>query len=106
MRDAIGIRTCMIGGMTAAVLALLLLAPSAPSTAQQPCNPVIDGTYCATQPGRSGASPGSSTRFHPIGGIAGDILADEQSQPATLGAITFQGNASRCIGLLRRSNCS
>lgn len=89
----------------AALAAILLLAPSAPSDAQQPCNPVIDGTYCATQPGRSGASQGSSAGFRPIEGIAGDILV-EQSQPATLGAITFQGNGSRCIGLLRRSNCS
>jgi hypothetical protein len=73
--------------------------------AQQPCNPVIDGTYCATQIGKP-AQPGTAARSLPaIEGIAGDLFI-EQNNSVTLGAITFQGDRSRCIGLLRRSNCS
>lgn len=73
--------------------------------AQQPCNPVIDGTYCATQMGHSSPSATTSRSMQSMDSIAGDLFID-QSQSATLGAITFQGDRSRCIGLLRRSNCS
>lgn len=73
--------------------------------AQQPCNPAIDGTYCATQIGTPAQSGTTSRKFPTIEGIAGDLFI-EQSDSATLGAITFQGNRSRCIGLLRKSNCA
>lgn len=81
--------------------------PANPMTvaAQQPCNPVLDGTYCATQMGQPARSGTASRGLPAIEGIAGDLFI-EQSDSATLGAITFQGDRSRCIGLLRRSNCS
>jgi hypothetical protein len=71
--------------------------------AQQPCNPVIDGTYCATAGIRSQPDPPSTGSRRDVGfsGISG---AGFYEQPATLGAITF-GSSGRCIGLVRRVNC-
>ena len=72
----------------------------------QPCNPAIDGTYCASEPRRSptlSTSPGISAPTMSLGGSLSSGLYD---QPATLGAITFSGDGSRCIGLLRRVNCN
>ena len=72
----------------------------------EPCNPVVDGTYCATQMTNSRAEPsGSAYRFQPIDGLGGSLLSGSYDQPATLGAITFNGDGSRCIGLLRRASC-
>src|SRR6187399_512652 len=79
----------------------LLIAPAA--LAQLPCNPAIDGTYCASagiqkQPDRPSTG---STRDFGFSAISG---AGFYEQPATLGAITF-GSSGRCIGLIRRVNC-
>jgi len=83
-----------------------LLVLAAPAMAQQqPCNPVIDGTYCAENMSRQGASRSRPT-FSPVESIGSDILVGQDSDPATLGAITFRGNGTRCIGLLRRGACS
>jgi hypothetical protein len=71
----------------------------------QPCNPVIDGTYCATQMRSSDGSGRSSVNMRPIQSIGGDMFGS-QGQPATLGAITFQGGGTQCIGLLRRGRCN
>jgi hypothetical protein len=90
--------TCLVAG-------LVLPANPVGVGAQQPCNPVIDGTYCATIVGRPAPSGTTSRSMPSMESIAGDLFSD-QSQSATLGAITFQGDRSRCIGLLRRSNCS
>ncbi len=70
------------------------------------CNPVIDGTYCATQPNSNLSNTPSSTRprFDPIQGLGGD-LSIGQAPAATFGAITFSGSGTRCIGLLRQSAC-
>src|SRR5262245_57180704 len=94
----------------AAPLALataLALIWQAAAIAQQPCNPVIDGTYCAEQ-GRFSSSVSSSGRsmpnLQPIQSIANDIMPDPD-RPATLGAINFRGG-SNCIGLLRRGACN
>jgi len=70
----------------------------------QPCNPAIDGTYCAEQMSKrpSGAAPAS--RSNP--NLGGDFFSIvRENDPATFGAITFSGG-SRCIGLLRRSSCN
>jgi hypothetical protein len=98
------IKCCRVAFLTCFV-AVLVMPSELTGVAAQPCNPVIDGTYCATQMGRAQPSGPTSRGMQSIEGIAGDILID-QNQPATLGAITFQGDRSRCIGLLRRSNCS
>jgi len=95
-----------------ALVAILLITLGAPGNTQ-PCNPAIDGTYCATQPyskpGIKTLPPGSTTLRSgyapPIQNLGGD-LSPESDQPATLGAISFSGDGSRCIGLLRRGSCN
>jgi hypothetical protein len=70
----------------------------------QTCNPAIDGTYCAEQMSkRPGGAPTTSQPNPNLGGDFFSIVRD--NDPATFGAITFSGG-SRCIGLLRRSNCN
>ena len=93
---------------TARTLLLLLAAPLAaiPAAAQQPCNPVIDGTYCATQM-RGGSGVGGA----PSGGGGPQIqslsndLSIGSNPTATFGAITFSSSGA-CIGILRRGACS
>ena len=79
----------------------LLIAPAA--IAQQPCNPAIDGTYCATAGIKIQPDPPSTGSRRDLGfsAVSG---AGFYEQPATLGAITF-GSSGRCIGLVRRVNC-
>jgi hypothetical protein len=80
--------------------------PGGMTGAQQPCNPVIDGTYCASQPIRrpSQSAPGrSGVTIQPVQSIANDLSLN-RDQPGTFGAISFQGS-STCIGLLRRGAC-
>ena len=70
----------------------------------QTCNPAIDGTYCAEQMGKRPAGPATTSRSNP--NLGGDFFSIvRENDPATFGAITFSGG-SRCIGLLRRSNCN
>jgi len=72
----------------------------------QTCNPAIDGTYCAEQmprASRPSTAPGARTM---TGVRPGEMFTfSNDDSPGTLGAITFNSDASRCIGLLRRSNC-
>ena len=86
------------------ILAPLLLAASGTAGHSQPCNPAIDGTYCASVPIRKPASAASPAASSLSGTLGGAISSGSYDQPATLGAITFSGD-SRCIGLLRRMNC-
>jgi hypothetical protein len=65
--------------------------------APQPCNPVIDGTYCAN-------AGTASTQMAPIQSLSND-LSIGSDPPATLGAITFNSDGSDCIGLFRRMSC-
>ncbi len=67
---------------------------------QQTCNPLIDGTYCASQGGPVG--PPSMPR---IQSMASDLGIGGGDPPATLGAITFSGSGTNCIGLFRRVSC-
>ena len=70
----------------------------------QTCNPAIDGTYCAEQ--MSKKPGGAMTTSKPNPSLGGDFFSIvRENDPATFGAITFSGG-SRCIGLLRRSNCN
>jgi hypothetical protein len=86
-----------------ALLTVLAGVPGAPAMAQ-PCNPVIDGTYCAEQGvRRSGTVPSDGT-FGTMQGIARSMTPWED-QPGTLGAITFRGGQT-CMGLFRRGSCS
>jgi len=42
----------------------------------------------------------------PTGSLGESLSAGQYDQPGKLGAITFSGDGSRCIGLLRRVNCN
>jgi hypothetical protein len=90
------------------VLAAALTVTLVASGHAQPCNPVIDGTYCASQPDRallSGGSEAASFSGARVG-LGTDLTQPGlYDQPATLGAITFGGGTS-CIGLLRRVRCN
>jgi len=88
-----------------AIMTILIVALGAPGVAQ-PCNPAIDGTYCASQPkSRLDNSLAANSRSNPsIGGVF--FSSVRGNDPATLGAITFQSNGTRCVGLLRRSSCN
>jgi hypothetical protein len=94
------------GGLRILTAAVLLVLPAAAAGAEEPCNPIIDGTYCATNmPKKSGyvRSSGSSmtgledySRLVPSSAVGGT--------PGTLIGIGTQGNRT-CFGLLRRSAC-
>ena len=89
-------------------LSMILTVTIAGPGFAQPCNPAIDGTYCASQPDSDLFGVGSST--HPlnnaqIGLSPAPMQPGLYDQPATLGAITFGGGSS-CIGLLRRARCN
>ena len=92
--------------VVAACAAMVTALVPGVAVAQVPCNPAIDGTYCATANIRSRPDPLSTeptTRDTGLGrAVSG---AGFYEQPATLGAITF-GSSQRCIGLIRRVNCS
>jgi hypothetical protein len=66
--------------------------PGAPPPA--PCNPLIDGTYCA------GAGGGA-----PIASLSNDLAIGGAEPPATLGAVTFSAGHNACIGLFGNSSC-
>lgn len=88
------------------VLAMLALLPAAATGAEEPCNPILHGTYCATNmPKKSGQvrSSGSSmtaledySRLVPSSAVGGT--------PGTLIGIGTRGDRT-CFGLLRRSAC-
>ena len=92
-------------GLVLPAAALLVALAATPAAAQVPCNPAIDGTYCATQM-RSGSSSFASS-----GGGAPQItslsndLSIGSNPTATFGAITFSGSGA-CIGILRRGACN
>jgi hypothetical protein len=82
-------------------MTIFIVALGTPGIAQ-PCNPAIDGTYCASQPNsRLDNSLSASSRSNPS--IGSDFFSIVRGNvPTTLGAITFQSNGTRCVGLLRR----
>ena len=88
-------RRAVFAGFCLAMLPAELIA--------QPCNPVIDGTYCASQPIRRSDTPARDAHT-PMIGIGRD-LASTRDEAATFGAITFRGDGTRCVGLMTRGNC-
>jgi hypothetical protein len=81
-------------------------AAAAGGAIAQTCNPAIDGTYCSEQMPRAprpAAAPGVRTMTGIQPGQEFSFSNDDS--PAMFGAITFNSDASRCIGLLRRSSC-
>jgi hypothetical protein len=87
------------------VLAAASLVAVSSVKADEPCNPIVDGTYCATQMPKYSSS-NSSSGLRPIDDMSQLVpnSAVGGSQPATLVGVSFQGNG-RCFGLLRRSAC-
>jgi hypothetical protein len=84
-------------------IVILLLWPFREAGLAQPCNPVVDGTYCASLPSPPAATSNTkSQRFESLGSSLSGLPYD---QPATLGTMTFRGDGSQCIGLLRRGVC-
>ena len=82
------------------------LAVTLAPAAAQPCNPLIDGTYCATQMPRGGVTSPPRVEMRPIQDIGSAISASSNS-PATLGGISIRsGGGGTCIGLLRRGACN
>jgi hypothetical protein len=96
-------RTNLRNVLTMLAGAVIAAANVAPGMAQKPCNPAIDGTYCASQ-GKLDLSLPPQPNFQPIQSLGGD-LTTPQTQPGTFGAITFQSDGTRCVGLFRRSEC-
>jgi hypothetical protein len=93
-------------GISAIGFVKATIAQSPTSAATQPCDPLIDGTYCATQGGRlANRTAQSSFGMAPIQSLSGDLSLG-QDQPATFGGISFSGNNTICIGLLRRGGCN
>jgi hypothetical protein len=72
----------------------------------EPCNPIVDGTYCATQMPKKVSPTPSSSRMKPIEDTTRLVPPSSvgSSAPGTLVGISFQENG-RCFGLLRRSVC-
>lgn len=89
--------------MSRVALAAVLTSALGALASSEPCNPVIDGTYCATQVIRKPDGRTPDNKFTPLQGIARDI-GPWTDQPATLGGITFRGSET-CIGLMRRGAC-
>ncbi len=88
-----------------AVIAALVVIAIPGAARAEPCNPIIDGTYCATQmPKARAVQP--SRGMNPIGSIGSDFGSNtSQDSPGTLGSISF-GGGSRCVGSMIRSRCS
>jgi hypothetical protein len=77
--------------------------PSVPSPSQPPCNPIVDGTYCASAGGGTLGSPQAQPGMAPIQSMSSD-LGIGSDPPATLGGINFSGGET-CIALFRRMSC-
>lgn len=73
----------------------------------QPCNPVIDGTYCGSQTYYGTNEAMGSNATISSKGLGASISSSEPyDDPGTFGAITFSSDGTRCIGLLFRSKCN
>lgn len=71
----------------------------------EPCNPILDGTYCATQMPKKRVDSSTGNRLQPLSDMSRTIPSSSVSgPPATLFGLSFQGSSS-CVGLFRRSAC-
>lgn len=96
------VRTWLLALLGAA--ALFALQPRA-SAQREPCNPVIDGTYCAEQMPRGRATTPSAPIISPMSDFGRSISGDPSS-PGTLGGFSIRSGGTSCIGLLRRGACN
>ena len=89
----------------AMAVVLLTLSAVEHAAAAEPCNPAIDGTYCATQmPARRSNETLKSARITPLPSLGSD-LSYSNDQPATFGAIVISGGR-KCAGLFMREKCN
>jgi hypothetical protein len=66
----------------------------------------VDGTYCAEAGiGSPGGPPSAARRAISDVSLGGAFTGNLYDTPATLGAITFGSDGSRCMGLIRRLSC-
>jgi hypothetical protein len=87
------------------IAAALLLLMAAPAHASEPCNPIVDGTYCATQMPKNRGYVASSGGMKPLEDYSRLVPSPSVGgSPGTLMGISVQGDRS-CFGLLRRSAC-
>jgi len=96
----------MLCGVTPRILlvALIIVTLLRAEGVAQTCNPAIDGTHCAEQTSKRPSGAMTTSKSNP--NLGGDFFSIvRENDPATFGAITFSGG-SRCLGLLRRSNCN
>ena len=88
--------------------ATVMLAGSliAAVAAEEPCNPIIDGTYCATNMPKNRGQVRSSHGMTPLEDYS--RLVPSAAVGGTAGTlIGFGSQGDRtCFGLLRRSNCN
>jgi len=95
-------------GLPALLPATVLLAGSliAAAAAEEPCNPIIDGTYCATNMPRNRGYVRPSSGMTPLEDYSRLVPSTAVGgTPGTLIGIGTQGNRT-CFGLLRRSACN
>jgi hypothetical protein len=84
------------------MLACAMFCPAA-ARADEPCNPIVDGTYCATQMPKSRGYVGSSSGLKPLDDYS-RLVPSASGPPGTLMGFSVQSNQT-CFGLLRRSTC-
>ena len=85
--------------------AMLAASLSGGAAADEPCNPIIDGTYCATNMPKNRGYVRSSSGMTPLEDYSRLVpSAAVGGTPGTLIGIGTQGNRT-CFGLLRRSAC-
>jgi hypothetical protein len=88
------------------VVVILTAALGMPAGAQ-PCNPAIDGTYCATQPSYGQNSLQAASPSVGFDGLGASLSPYDADDSGTLGAITFNSDGKRCLGgLLRGVRCN
>jgi hypothetical protein len=89
------------------VVTMLTIVLWTPAHAQ-PCNPVIDGTYCATQTDRrqnNSIATSAPMRFDGLGSSLSPPPG--ANEPGMLGTITFNNDGKSCLGgLLRGVRCN
>jgi hypothetical protein len=88
-------------------LATALLAGSlaGAAAADEPCNPIIDGTYCATNMPKNRGEVRSTRGMTQLEDYSRLVpSATVGGTPGTLIGIGTRGNRT-CFGLLRRSAC-
>jgi hypothetical protein len=91
--------------LAAAIAAAAVLFALQGTPIAQSCNPVIDGTYCATQMPRAGASTVSRPAIRPVSDFS-NAFSVGSGAPGTFAGIAFQSGGTTCIGLLRRGACN